>query len=473
MTPLLWYTLVGGLLIAVALLGTLLRRLPITATILYFAVGVAMSPWGLGMIRLDPVAHPDLLERLTELVVLISLFTAGLKLRLPLSDGHWGVPIRLASVSMVVTVGLIALAAWYGLGLSLGGAVLLGAVLAPTDPVLAGDVQVEHAGDDDRLRFGLTGEAGLNDGTAFPFVMLGLGLLGLHDLGEWGWMWWTVDLLWATVAGLAVGTLCGWLVAKLVLYLRKVHREAVGTDDFLALGLIGLSYGLAHHVGAYGFLAVFAAGLALRRVERRSADSPERPPKEVADSTLAKPPEEADRPGDAADPPETKEDAVDLPDPSGRPALSAQHRAATAPETAPRVMASAILGFNEQLERIGQVLLVVLVGGVLPVVPPVAELLWFVPLLFFVIRPAAVGIGLIGAGLPWVPQTLAAWFGIRGIGSLYYLAYAISHGIEEDNARLLMTFVLWTVAASLVVHGLSVNVLMDWYRRRPDDAPGG
>ena len=144
---------------------------------------------------------------------------------------------------------------------------LLGAILAPTDPVLASDVQVANPGDHDRLRFGLTGEGGLNDGTAFPFVMLGLGWLGLHELGEGGWRWWTVDVLWAVAGGLGLGYLLGTLVGRLIIYLRVRHREALGSDEFISLGLIALTYGLALLSLTYGFLAVFAAGLALRRID--------------------------------------------------------------------------------------------------------------------------------------------------------------------------------------------------------------
>src|SRR5687768_4175881 len=173
-----------------ALAGTLVRRLPLTASLLYLGVGMALGPWGAGLIRLDALRWAPLLERVAEVAVIVSLFTAGLKMRVPLRDGRWWLPVRLASVSMVVTVGLVALAGVYGLGLNWGAAILLGAILAPTDPVLASDVQLAHPGDRDRLRFSLTGEAGLNDGAAFPFVMLGLILLGLHERpgGVWGWL---------------------------------------------------------------------------------------------------------------------------------------------------------------------------------------------------------------------------------------------------------------------------------------------
>jgi NhaP-type Na+/H+ or K+/H+ antiporter len=168
---------------------------------------------------------------------------------------------------MTLTVGMITLVGAFLLHLPWGAAILLGAILAPTDPVLASDVQVATPGDRDRLRFSLTGEAGLNDGTAFPFVMLGLGLLGLHPLGACGWRWLAVDVGWAVLGGLAVGGVLGTLVGRLVLYLRRAHQEAVGRDDFLVLGLITLSYGSALLLHTYGFLAVFAAALALRRIE--------------------------------------------------------------------------------------------------------------------------------------------------------------------------------------------------------------
>ena len=195
--------LIIGLLLVVMTMGSsYLSRLPLNAAMLYLGVGVAVGPMGLDLLRLDALENTVMLERLTEIAVLISLFTAGMKLELPLRDRRWRIPLQLATVSMIVTVVVVAAIGVYGLGLSPGAAILLGAILAPTDPVLASDVQVSNRGDRDRLRFGLTGEGGLNDGTAFPFVMLGLGLLGVHELGEAAWRWWTVDVVWAISGGL-------------------------------------------------------------------------------------------------------------------------------------------------------------------------------------------------------------------------------------------------------------------------------
>jgi NhaP-type Na+/H+ or K+/H+ antiporter len=328
---------------------------------------------------------------------------------------------------MSITVGLITLVGVVVLRLPVGVAVLLGAMLAPTDPVLASDVQLEHPFDRDKLKFGLTGEAGLNDGSAFPFVMLGLGLLGLHDIGDFGWRWFAIDVLWAIIGGLGVGGLLGTIVGRLVVYLRKNHREALGLDDFLALGLIALSYGVALLAHTYGFLAVFAAGLALRRIEMLS--SGDKPPEEVMAVTRA----------------------------------VEQEEIATDPEKAPAYMAEAVLGFNEQLERIGEVGVVVLVGGLLTWELLPVEALWFVPLLFLVIRPISVEVGLIGSSVAPLQRRLMSWFGIRGIGSIYYLMYAIHNGVPEPASQQLLSLVLTVVAVSVVVHGLSVTPLMELY----------
>ena len=197
----LWTTIVGLLLVAMALSDTVLARLPLSTSMLYLAVGAALSPLLFGLAAPTPQKHSKLLEHVAEAVVLLSLFTSGMKMSFGLDTGRWLPPLRLAVLSMLVTVALVAATGVWLLGLPLGAAVLLGGILAPTDPVLAADVHVANTRDRDAIRFSLTGEAGLNDGTAFPFVMLGLGLLGLHEIGAFGWRWLAVDVVWATAAG--------------------------------------------------------------------------------------------------------------------------------------------------------------------------------------------------------------------------------------------------------------------------------
>ena len=413
-----------------ALASSVVKRLPLSTATLYLFVGVLLGPVGADLIRLDPLKESAFLERITEVAVIVSLFSAGLKLRLYRADLRWELATRLATVSMVITVALVALVGMFALGLSLGAAVLLGAILAPTDPVLASDVRVASPADTDGLRFGLTGEAGMNDGSAFPFVMLGLGLLGLHEIGDFGARWLLVDVVWALVVGVGSGWILGWLVGHLVLYLRKVHKEAVGLDEFIALGLLALSYGVALALHSYGFLAVFFAGLSLRRLELESSgDKPLEP------IVLA-----AVEAGEAND-------------------------AATDPNKAPAYMAGAVLAFNEQLERILEVGVVLLIGGLLSMGYLSQEAWVVIPLLFLVIRPLSVQLGLIGLDVPQAPRSLIAWFGIRGVGSFYYLMYAIQHGLAEDLAVRMTSLVVTVVAVSIVVHGVSATPLMNLYER--------
>jgi NhaP-type Na+/H+ or K+/H+ antiporter len=289
---------------------------------------------------------------------------------------------------------------------------------------------VTHPTDTDRLRFGLTGEAGLNDGTAFPFVMLGLGLLGLHELGPSGWRWVVVDVLWAVTGGLVIGWGLGAAVGRLVVFLRQVHKEAVGLDDFLALGLIALAYGVSLWAHAYGFLAVFAAGLSLRRMEARSTG--ERAPQDVM----------------------------------GMAAVGQSEEVAVHPKTASAYMAQAVLGFTEQLERIGEVALLLLVGLMLATVGFRWEGVLLALLLLFVVRPITVALLTVGSRSSTEQRALIAWFGIRGIGSLYYLFYALTHGLESALGERLTHLVLAAVAMSVVLHGVSATPLMTWYARR-------
>ncbi len=432
--------LVGLLLVVMTLTSSVISRVPLSSAMLYLAVGVGIGPWGLELLVLDPLDHAPLLERITEIAVLISLFTAGLKLELPLRDRRWRIPLQLASVSMLVTVGAITALGVGLLHLPLGAAVLLGAILAPTDPVLASDVQVADPHDRDRLRFGLTGEGGLNDGTAFPLVMLGLGLLSLHELGDWGWRWWAVDVLWAVAGGLGIGYALGALVGRLILHLRSRRREALGPDEFMVLGLIALTYGVALLCHTYGFLAVFAAGLALRRVAAQPA----------------------------ADGANALDEAPAKTSGSTRPRTDSVRNggdSATAPE-APRHMMEAVERFNAQLERMAEVAVVLVVGALLTRVDFGAEVLWFVPVLLLVVRPLAAYTGLVGARVEGAQRRLIAWFGIRGIGSIYYLMYAINHGLEPGIAERLLAITLAVVVASVLLHGVTVTPLMRRYEAR-------
>ena len=428
-----WALIIGAILIAMALLGTLVKRLPLSPGILYLAIGYALGPAGWALMAPDPLLYSADLEKMAEVALLISLFSVGLKLGVPLRDKRWYLPLRLAFPSMVLTVTFVAAIAAFLFGLSAGAAILLAAILAPTDPVLASDVQVEDSTDRDRLRFSLTAEGGLNDGAAFPVVMLALGLLGLYDFGGGGWRWLAVDVLWAIAGGLAIGGALGALIGKLVLYLRTRHQEAVGLDEFLALGLIAIAYGVAQLSVASGFLAVFAAGLALQRIREHSKlEKPSRTAK--AEMILG------------------AESETEL--------ATHSHHAGT-------YMMEAVRGFNGQLERLAELVVVMVAGAMLSYTYLPHRAVWFLLLLFFLARPLSVWLGLMGAaGVSRDQRILISWFGIRGVGSIFYLMYAINHGLPEPLAKELIAITLTTVAASVLLHGISVTPLMSLYARR-------
>ncbi len=433
MTSALWFLLVGGLLLARGLTATILKRLPVTPAIIYLAVGLLVGPTVLDVFHFNPLKESALLEVLTEVAVLISLFSAGIKMPVPVRFARWRAPILLATVSMVISVGLVAAFAYYFLGLPLGAGVLLGAILAPTDPVLATDVQIRHPGDRDSLRFTLTCEAGMNDGSAFPFVMLGLGLLGLHDLGELGMRWVLVDVLWATLAGVTIGIVSGAALGHLGWKLRSEPNEHTLMDDFLGLGLIGVVYGLSVLVSAWGFLAVFFAAVALRQTELKLAGAGQSFPSQ--------------------------------PQPGRIEAEAANACPEACPDEPPPTVSGGSLVFKEHLERLSELMLVLLIGGTLFLDSWSWRAVGLALFLFMVVRPASVLAGLLGTRTSWPIRGMVGWFGVRGIGSLYYLMYAIQHGLPEELSLELIQLTLIAVSLSILFHGTSVKPLMGYFWR--------
>jgi NhaP-type Na+/H+ or K+/H+ antiporter len=462
-----WFTVGGALLLVMALSGSMLSRMPVSTAMFYLLAGLATGPIGLGLAAPDLFRQAALLEHLTEVIVLLSLFTSGMKMSLGVRDRRWSAPLRLAVTGMLVTVALITAVGVGLLGLPLGAALLLGGILAPTDPVLATEVQVDHPTDRDQLRFALTGEGGLNDGTAAPVVMLGLGLLGVHDMGGTGWRWLAQDVVWATGAGIVIGASLGTGLGHLVLHLRRRYQEATGYENFLALGLIGLAYGIAVLAQAYGFLAVFAAGLALRHAAQVGSDAVAAAPGGAAPGG-ATPADGA--PVEATPDQAAPADAAPLQDSAlgialgTAPARAAQ--LATDPQHASAFMAHAVLSFNEQIDRIGEMVGVVTLGLLLWSVPWSGAAWWFVPLMLLGVRPLAVLVGLAGSRVAPAQRRLIGWFGIRGIGSLYYLAYALNHGLPAQHAGTLAALTVAVVVSSILVHGMSVTPLMARYRLR-------
>lgn len=407
-----WFVIVGALLILMALLAAHVERLPLNAAVIYLAIGFALGPAGVNMLDVDTLSDARALELAFEVTVLISLFTVGLKLRLPFTYTLWQLPIRLASVSMLLTIALVALFAWWLAGLRWELALLLGAVLAPTDPVLASEVQMRDPADKDRARFSLTAEGGLNDGTAFPVVVLALHLLlhqgGVNDLLRW----FVVDVVWALACGLVVGWGLAQAVGRLVLRVRRSVPAPAGLEVFLSLGLIAFSYGVAQLLHGLGFLAVLAAGVSMRRFEVRARD---------------------------------------------RSTPASERRA-------PVQMVDEVIDINERIERLAELGAVLLIGGLLAA----GNFSWIglalAALLFFVARPLSVWAVFWRDRGSRAQRWMIAWFGVRGVGSMYYLMYAASHGVEPAVMREMVAIVVTVVAVSIVVYGVTTTPLMQRYR---------
>jgi NhaP-type Na+/H+ or K+/H+ antiporter len=282
-----------------------------------------------------------------------------------------------------------------------GAAVLLGAILAPTDPVLASEVQLGHVEDKDELRFALTSEGGLNDSLAFPFVYFGIYLFKDPNLNNWFKSWVAVDLFWA----IAMGIVMGIVVAKAIVWVDRTlqkRREADDLlEDFVALSIILLTYSLTELVNGYGFLAVFVAGFV---VQHSYFDHQEKRMQQ--------------------------------------------------------------LEFTEQIEKLLEVTVIIILGTILlfePMIKYAGQSLIVAGLLLLVIRPLGVWISSWGSGLPKKTRSLMGWFGIRGLGSIYYLTYALGEGVKGESAEQLSWIVYTVVVISIIVHGITAAPLMAWY----------
>lgn len=378
-----------------------LRRVPLSLAMICVGLGVGIFSFDVLSFDPDPRTWDTLTERLTELVVIISLMGAGLKLDRPVSLKGWGPTWRLLAFAMPLTIAATAWLGVTGLGFSLAMALLLGAAMAPTDPVLASDVQTgpPRSGEENEVRFNLTAEAGLNDALAFPFVnlaiLVSLSGAAVFAAGEGLGQWLAVDVVWKLVAGAAMG----WLVGKAMGWLIfQAHNKGISrhADGLVAIGATFIAYAATEAVHGYGFLAVFVCALTIRASER-----------------------EADFHAEMHD-------------------------------------------FAEQIERLLMMLLLVMFGGALAN-GLLNALTWRDALVglavLFIVRPLVGYLSLIGSPLPKRDRILLAWLGIRGLGSVYYLAYGLNHGDFGDSERL-WAITGFIVLASVVVHGITATPLL-------------
>ncbi|MGH2942505.1 MAG: cation:proton antiporter [Solirubrobacteraceae bacterium] len=371
-----------------------------SASLIYLALGLAAATIVdlLDVGWIDPFQDAALIEHLAEFAVIVALFGTGLKLERALDPRMWGSVARLLGIAMPLTIAAVALFGSMVMGLSLGAAIILGAVLAPTDPVLAGDVGVGPPGEEEEREptFALTAEAGLNDGLAFPFVFLGA-YVATESGSGWLTEWLAADVLYAVLAGAAIGAAGGYLLAWGIVRLRERRLVAYSLDGWLAIGAVLLVYGVAEVAGAYGFLAAFAAGVAFRRYEHGH-------------------------------------------------------------EINRRVHDGA-----EVVEKLCELGLILLLGSLVTLsgVREAGVAGWLlVPTLLLVIRPLATAIAFVGSSTAPAERAFIGWFGVRGIGSLYYVAVALGLGVlPVDESRSLFWTVAACVVASIVVHGVTAAPL--------------
>ena len=397
-----------------ALLPRLLSRRPISVPMVFLALGALAFGLVDGLPDPSPIEHRAIAQRLTEICVIVALFGAGLALDRPVGLRRWRSTWCLLAITMPLSVVAGTLLGWWGalgVGLAPAAAVLLAGALAPTDPVLAGDVQVGEPTDaedsEDEPRFALTSEAGLNDALAFPFVhaAVTMATVGVAP-ALWFGQWLALDVLWRIAAGVGVGVLVGRVLARLFFTARiRTIRLAEQAEGFVAIACTMLAYGLTELAHGYGFLAVFVCATTIRAAERTHG----------------------------------------------------YH--------------GVLHNYIEQIERLLTVAVLLLLGGAMargllgPLTVPDAVL---AVLLLFVVRPLFGWLALRAGGPSTVgprDRAVIAFFGVRGVGSLYYLAWAAGEAEFAELDRLWAIAGL-TVLLSVLVHGATATPVMLWLDRR-------
>ncbi|GAA4720694.1 cation:proton antiporter [Sphingomonas lutea] len=378
------------------------------ASALLIGLGLLTFGWIPGMpSAIDPIALPKPWEVLSEICVVVGLFGVGLRIDRLADRKTWAPTVRLLAIGMPLCIAAVAYAGWMFAGMTFAGALLLAAVLAPTDPVLAGDVQVGPPleGGEHPVRFSLTTEAGLNDGLAFPFVYLALAVAAAGGftgevLGDWLWR----DVAYRIVLGVAAGAFLGWLLGKIMFDWPSKNALANTESGVIALAGVLAVYGLTELVEGYGFIAAFVSGLTLRRQE-------------------------------------------------------SDHEFHTK-----------LHDFTESIEHALTAVILIALGAALPALLP--SLSWAAALisaaLIFVIRPTVGWLSLIGTMDHGRERMVVAFYGVRGVGSIYYLAYAGSH-MELTNEAELWAAVAVTILLSTIVHGFTAGLAVE--RATGDNEP--
>lgn len=392
-------TVIGIAALGMAWMPSITKRFYISYSIIYVIGGVLLYSLVDLLPSPKPVYDAGITIRLTELVVIVSLMGSGLKIDQPFSLKTWAVPFRLVTITMVLCIAAVACISYYLLGFDWATSVLIGAVLAPTDPVLASDVQVGPPLEKttNKVRFSLTAEAGMNDGMAFPFTWLAiiLATVGFSwpSIGEWV----ARDVIYKIVAGIVCGYMLGRFLAFLVFYLPEKRNAVLVRDGFVAIAATLMVYGVTEMVKGYGFMAVFVTAITLRNYELNHK----------------------------------------------------YHRK--------------LHDFTDQIERMLVAIMLLLFGGSL-VHGILKSLDWYMVgfgLLFvLIVRPVLGLLSLIGSRLHFKEKFAISFFGIRGMGSFYYLAFALQQA-QFAHSDQLWSIISFIVLLSIIIHGFTATSVME------------
>ena len=421
------FALLGSALIAALFVKERVRRLPLSLPLIYVLVG-----WLSFMVLDLPLLNPFnsekdtvILEYLSEFIVIVSLAAAGIAVDRRFSWRSWKQVWPLLAITMPLSIITIALLGVSFLGMSVAGAILLAAVLSPTDPVLAESVQVGPPGDNERddVRFGLTLEAGINDSLAFPFTYLAIAAVGMSSIGMWTLEWFAVDFVYRIIVGGGVGYGLGRFVTWLVFRFSREDDQSADADEaandeshavtapslqllnegLVVFGLILASYGFAEIVGGYGFLAVFVAAVAAKQYDR-----------------------------------------------SHKYHVFTHHFVAQIEQVVLIIMLLGIGGL--------------LAGGILSSLTLPGAIISL--LLLLIIRPITGYVAQLRSPLPKPGRLAVAFLGIRGIGTIYYVAYAQHNGdFAYFDISTVWSISLFVIISSIILHGSSAKYVMDYVNK--------
>ena len=396
--------IVGLALLAMAWMPGLSRLTKVSYSVIYVFLGVILYATLDFLPEADPIEYTNFSVRLAELMVIVSLMETGLKIDEPFSLRTWRIPLRLVSITMVLSIMAVAAIGFLWLKLDIASAILLGAVLAPTDPVLADDVQVGPPLEKKRndVRFSLTAEAGLNDGMAFPFTWLAITLALIPGDNADLWHWFGFDFIYRIAAAVIIGFLIGKIIGYLLFKRPKKKSFLATRDGFVAFSLTLFVYGITEMLHGYGFVAVFICAITLRNYEL-------------------------------------------------------EHK-----------YHIKLHSFTDQVERMLMAIVLILFGGIL--VEKVFSTFSWQHLLFalftvFIIRPVTAWFSVANSKLHIQEKAAISFYGIKGIGSIFYLAFAISHA-EFHTSETLWSLTSWVVLSSILVHGISASVVMQRIEKR-------